>query len=331
VGTNGKTSTSIYLGRLLAGRGVQTGVTISPHLRRWGERVQIAGSPVADEELAEEVALLHELAAALPQRDGLRLFDLLTIAAARLFASAGVETAVFEAGIGGRLDTTRVLRAPLVVLTGVALDHVELLGATTAEILREKLGVAPRGARVVAGGLGDELTALAEQIAAEAGLELELPALSGTWRDRNAQLAVVALGPCAVPDELDLSVPGRFEHRVVDRVEVILDTAHNPQGWATLAAELPQPFVAVVSIGADRPPTALAPVLERAVGVFATAAWQGRSLPAATLAAAVGGEAVADPGLAISLGLERARATGLPLVVFGSTYLLEHAYAALGL
>jgi dihydrofolate synthase/folylpolyglutamate synthase len=264
------------------------------------------------------------------------LFDLVTLAAAKLFVDAGTEAAVFEAGIGGRLDATRGLQPPVVVLTGIALDHTELLGDTTEAILREKLAVAPTGARVVLGPLDDRLVGVARTVAAQNALRLELPKVSGDWRERNAQLAAAALGDglldMAGRDHgLDLDIRGRFERRTVDGVEVVLDAAHNPQGWAALAGQLTEPFVAVVSIGDDRPAVDLVPALALAVAIFATTAWEGRSLPAADLARAVGGDAIPDPGLATQLGLERARATGLPLVVFGSTYLLGHAYTALGL
>jgi dihydrofolate synthase/folylpolyglutamate synthase len=329
VGTNGKTSAATYLGRLLARDGVRAGVTTSPHLRRWGERVRIDGEPVDDLRLAREIEALHELAQSLPASGSLRFFDLVTLAAARLFGDAAVEAAVFEAGIGGRLDTTRVLRPPLVVLTGVGLDHTELLGATEEEILREKLAVAPPGARVVAGPLASPLEAVAREVAAAAGLRLELPPLDGDWRERLAGLAAAALGIAA--DGLDLDVPGRLERAEVDGVPVLLDAAHNPQAWELLGETVGEPFVAVVSVSADRDPLALRPALARAVGVFATTAWEGRSLPAAELAAAIGAEPVDDPTTATQLGLERARATGLPLLVFGSAYLLPHAYRALGL
>jgi dihydrofolate synthase/folylpolyglutamate synthase len=341
VGTNGKTSTTHYLGRLLAAQGVRAGVSTSPHLRRWGERVQVAGEPVSDDDLAGQVAELHELASTLPAVGGLRFFDLVTLAAARIFAREGIQAAVFEAGIGGRLDATRVLRPPLVALSGIGLDHTELLGDTEEAILREKLGVAPPGARVVASALPDELAAVALRLAVAGEFTFELVPPVESWRRRNAALAQAVLGvfadPVAAdPDSpagplLDLDVQGRLEHRVVDGVAVLLDAAHNPQGWAALAGELTEPFVAVVSIGADRAPDGLGLALARAVAVFATTAWEGRSLPAAELARAIGAEAVDDPGVATQLGLERARATGLPLVVFGSTYLLTHAYEALGL
>ncbi|HEX7084616.1 MAG TPA: cyanophycin synthetase [Gaiellaceae bacterium] len=328
VGTNGKTSTATYLGRLLTAAGARAGVTTSPHLRHWGERVRIDGEPVADAELAAAVAELHAVARGLPESGSLRFFDLVTLAAARLFAAGGVDAAVFEAGIGGRLDTTRVLRAPTVVLTGIGLDHTELLGDTEEAILRDKLDVAPPGARVFAAPLAGELAAVARAVAAEHDLDLRFAPRASGWREQNATLAAFALG-LAGAGGVDLDVPGRLERVSVDGVEVVLDAAHNPQGWRALAAALDEPFVAVVSIGADRPPQELAPALARAVGVFATTAWEGRSLPAAELARTVGGEAVDDPVAATQLGLERARATGLPLVVFGSTYLLTHAYEAL--
>ncbi|HVV57975.1 MAG TPA: cyanophycin synthetase [Gaiellaceae bacterium] len=328
VGTNGKTSTAVYLGRLLHAAGRRAGVTVSPHLRRWGERVQIDGEPVADAELAAAVADLHVLAARLPGREALRFFDLVTLAAARVFAAAGVDAAVFEAGIGGRLDATRTLRAPTVVLTGIGLDHTELLGPSEEAILRDKLAVAPRGARVVLPELPAELEAVAREIAAAGQLDLAVVETHADWRLTAARLAATAAGSSA---EIDLDVPGRLERHVLDGVRVLLDAAHNPQGWAALAALVDEPFVAVVSIGADRPPEELRPALARAVGVFATTAWAERSLPAAVLAAAIGAETVEDPVAATQLGLERARATGLPLVVFGSTYLLRHAYEALGL
>lgn len=336
VGTNGKTSTAHYLGRLLAAQGMRAGVSTSPHLRRWGERAQVAGESVSDGDLAGQAAELHELASTLPAVGGLRFFDLVTLAAARIFEREGVQAAVFEAGIGGRLDATRVLRPPVVALSGVGLDHTELLGDTEEAILREKLGVAPPGARVVASALPDELAAVARRLAVAGRFTLELVPPVESWRRRNAALAQAVLGVSAGPDSpdgplLDLNVQGRLEHRVVDGVAVLLDAAHNPQGWAALAGELTEPFVAVVSIGADRAPDGLRLALARSVAVFATTAWVGRSLPSAELARALGAEAVDDPGVATQLGLERARVSGLPLVVFGSTYLLTHAYEALGL
>ena len=110
-----------------------------------------------------------------------------------------------------------------------------------------------------------------------------------------------------------------------------LDAAHNADAWRTLAAELPPSFVAVVSVSLDKPPAELRVALEHALAVIATAAWPGRSLGAAELADVVGGEAIDDPRVATRAGLEQARARDVPLVVFGSAYLLRHALDELGL
>ena len=109
VGTNGKTSTAVFAGRLLRRAGVRDGVTTSPHISRWGERIALAGEPVEDDVLLAQLEALHAVAREIEGRETLRFFDLLTLAAAAIFSAAGVEVVIFEAGIGGRLDATRDL------------------------------------------------------------------------------------------------------------------------------------------------------------------------------------------------------------------------------
>jgi len=338
VGTNGKTSTSVFIARLLRRAEIREGVTTSPHIRRWGERVAIAGEALADEALLARLEVLHELARGIDEGESLRFFDLLTLAAAAAFADAGVEIGVFEAGIGGRLDATRVLTPQLTVLTSVGLDHVELLGGREVEIMREKLAVAPRGSHVLAASLPPELEAEAVAFAEAQGVELELvPSESGNVFLRNAELAAAAaaaLGLATAPgDAARLAaepVPGRLQRVSAAGVEVLLDAAHNPQAWAEIASQLPASFVAVVSVSADRPAAALSVALAGAVSVVATEAWTGRSASARDLAAALAAaEAVDDPVAAVRRGLELARARELPLVVLGSSYLLPHAFVAL--
>jgi dihydrofolate synthase/folylpolyglutamate synthase len=330
VGTNGKTSTATFLARLLQAGGLRVGLTVSPHLRRWSERVLVDGVEVSEGELADRVEALGGAAAGLD----VRFFDLLTFAAAEIFADRRVEVSVFEAGIGGRLDTTRALCPQLVVLTGIGLEHTELLGVDELSILREKLGVAPPGAVVVSAPLGPEIEAEARLRASEAGLRLEFPSLAGaTFLERN-----FALARAAAAHVIDVAsgserspVAGRLETAVVEGVQVILDAAHNADAWRTLAAELPPRYVAVVSVSLDRPAAELAVALGGADTVIATCAWPGRSLGAADLARIIGGGSVDDPRAATRAGLERARELNLPLVVFGSAYLLKHALDELGL
>src|SRR3954452_15051745 len=124
VGSNGKTSTATYLSDLFSAAGCRTGLFTSPHIAYWTERVRVDDLPVDGEVLVEAVAAVNELAQNEELYDArLRFFDVLTLAAARVFGDAGVDVAVYEAGIGGRVDATRCLRPELVVLTAVGLEH----------------------------------------------------------------------------------------------------------------------------------------------------------------------------------------------------------------
>jgi dihydrofolate synthase / folylpolyglutamate synthase len=336
VGTNGKTSTATYVERLLRGAGLSTGLTVSPHLRSWGERVVVDGDPIPEETLAAEVEALNELAA---DRDELRFFDLVTLAAAAVFRRRGVDVAVFEAGIGGRLDATAVLRPSVVALTSVSLDHVELLGDDPASILREKLGIAPPGATVVSARLGDEL----EEVARELWPAMELvDSRDDGVLQRNASLAEVVarraverFGLDAQLGRLDgFAVAGRLQREVVDGVDVLIDAAHNPGAWDAVRSELPPSFVAVLSTSLDRPVDALAPALAGATVVVATTAWHGHTTEAVTLAAALEGlpvQVVDAPAEATRLAFTRAKDAGVPLVALGSTYLVPHVLDELGL
>jgi dihydrofolate synthase / folylpolyglutamate synthase len=335
VGTNGKTSTATYVERLLRGAGLSTGLTVSPHLRSWGERVIVDGEPVDEEEVAAQVEALDELVA---EREELRFFDLVTLAAARVFAARAVDVAVFEAGIGGRLDATAVLRPGVVALTSVSLDHVELLGDDLPSILREKLGGAPAEATVVSARLGAGLDAVAR----ERWPSIELVESPGGVLERNAALAETAARRAVERFGLDaqigcvdrLGVAGRLQRETVDGVAVVIDSAHNPGAWRALREELPPVFVAVVSASLDRPLPDLTAALAGARLVVATTAWHGHTTEAEALAAALDGlpvEVVDDPGPATRRAFDQAREAGVPLVALGSTYLVPHVLDELGL
>src|SRR5204862_5463755 len=120
VGTNGKTSTTLMAAALLRAAGLRVGATISPHVLGWAERIQVDGAP-ADLEAA--------LARVRPHAERLEAtqFEAITAAAFAEFGARDIAVAVVEAGLGGRLDATNVVDAPIVVLTSVARDHTEIL------------------------------------------------------------------------------------------------------------------------------------------------------------------------------------------------------------
>jgi dihydrofolate synthase/folylpolyglutamate synthase len=344
VGTNGKTSTAVFMERMVRSAGLRTGLTTSPHIRSWGERITIGGAAISEGPLLVELELLHRLASTVADSESLRFFDLLTLAAARVFADEAVDVSIYEAGIGGRLDATHLVGAPLVVLTSIGLDHEELLGNRELDVLREKLGVAHPGATVVSAELPSDLEVEAEAIAARRGLDLRMTkGLAGPFLARNAALALRALqsAPFAVgslPDDVGSAlaggVKGRMQHFRANDVDVIVDAAHNPQAWEELRALLPAHHVALVSISRDRSATALAAVLSQAHHVLVTDAWPGRSYDPVELGSILTGaglevEVVAEPPRAFAAALHSAKSARLPLVVFGSAYLLPHALAVL--
>lgn len=146
-GTNGKGSVSATLAAVLRAAGHRVGLYTSPHLCSFRERIQVDGVPIT------EAALLAAAARLWPaiEREGASFFEATTALAFLCFAEAGIETAVVEVGLGGRLDSTNVIDPELVVLTNVAIDHVDYLGGTLEVIAAEKAGIIKSGVPVVTG------------------------------------------------------------------------------------------------------------------------------------------------------------------------------------
>lgn len=152
-GTNGKGSVSATLAAILENAGHRTGLYTSPHLIRINERIRINGEAISDAEFAEIYWRVNTTGAKLvaegklPQHPS--FFEMLTAMAFEYFASAGVEIAVLEVGMGGRLDATNVADPCVSVITDVALDHQNYLGNTVTEIAREKAGILRKGGILV--------------------------------------------------------------------------------------------------------------------------------------------------------------------------------------
>ncbi len=168
VGTNGKSSTTRYCEALLRAHGSRSGAYLSPHISGWTERVVVDGRPVDETVLAGCVEAVREATAALPPDMGeTTQFEVLTVAALLAMAESGVQAVALEAGLGGRLDATNVVEAPVVVLTNIALEHTEVLGGTRELIFAEKAAVI-KGGEVVFGEL-EGLEGEARRICSAAG------------------------------------------------------------------------------------------------------------------------------------------------------------------
>jgi dihydrofolate synthase / folylpolyglutamate synthase len=363
VGTNGKSSTTRMIAALLEAHGVSTGACVSPHASRWAERVLLHGEEIGEPEFAAAVErtakAVETVDRSLEDGDEATQFEVATAAAFVAFAAAGVEAAVVEAGLGGRLDATNTIPSRVTVLTSVGLDHTEWLGETEAEIAAEKLAVLRDGTALVVGSLGPDAIALAERTASERGArlirapedpgpELELRA-AGRFQRRNFALAMAAAE--AFLGELDparvaalaatLTIPGRLE-RIASRPPTYIDAAHNPDGAAALAEAFPalaagRPVVVCLAVLADKDAVAmaraLAPVVDRAVCTELPAAHR-PTAPAAELAAAceaagIDTEVEPDSARALSRARELALEADGTLLVAGSHYLLAPARKAL--
>jgi dihydrofolate synthase/folylpolyglutamate synthase len=141
-GTNGKGSTTAFMRAMLEAAGRRVHVYTSPHLVRFHERVRLAGSFVDDEELADALVRAEKVNDGQP----ITQFEITTAAAFDLFARRPADVLLLEVGLGGRLDATNIVDAPLAaVITSVSIDHEKFLGETLTAIAHEKAGILKRG------------------------------------------------------------------------------------------------------------------------------------------------------------------------------------------
>jgi dihydrofolate synthase/folylpolyglutamate synthase len=152
-GTNGKGSTAATLASILRVAGYKTGLYSSPHLVRINERIRVNGEQISDAEFGAIHARVEQTAQQLLAQGKLpwhpSFFEMLTVMAFEYFASVGIEIAVLEVGMGGRLDATNVVDPVIAVIADISLDHQNYLGNTIAEIAREKAGIIHRNGLVV--------------------------------------------------------------------------------------------------------------------------------------------------------------------------------------
>lgn len=269
-GTKGKGSTAIMSERLLRAAGARTGLFVSPHLVSMLERIQVDGAPIS------KGAFVRNLNRVLPALKGLRptYFEIMTAAGFEAFRQCAVDRAVVEVGLGGRLDTTNVLRPMVTVITAIDYDHMEKLGHTLTRIAGEKAGILKPGVPCVVARQRPTALRVIERTARAVGAPLirsgreffvrarpgrrlqvgvafarrertfSMPFL-GIHQADNAAAAVVAvelawgaLRPETVRRVFsELTLPGRFE-RIGSRV--VADAAHNPVSMRALAAALAQ-------------------------------------------------------------------------------------------
>jgi dihydrofolate synthase/folylpolyglutamate synthase len=162
-GTNGKGSTSHMLAAILQSAGYKTGLYTSPHLKDFRERLRLNGEMIPEAFVVDFIARINPL---IEQLDP-SFFEITVAMAFDYFKQEQVDVAVIEVGLGGRLDSTNIIRPELSVITNIGLDHMNMLGDTLEKIAFEKAGIIKPGIPVVVGEVKPETKPVFERRAAE--------------------------------------------------------------------------------------------------------------------------------------------------------------------
>ncbi|HEY0841746.1 bifunctional tetrahydrofolate synthase/dihydrofolate synthase [Methylotenera sp.] len=275
-GTNGKGSTCTMLSQIYQHAGYRVGCYTSPHILRYNERVQVNGQEVNDAALCAAFAAVEAARQGSTEQGGaisLTYFEIGTLAAVWHFVQAGIDVAVLEIGLGGRLDAVNAFEPDCTVVTNVDLDHQDLLGDTRELIGYEKAGVYRPLIPAICGDINPPSTLIAyakdvnadfKYIQHEFGYELAdsgwyylsnqqrvyhlpLPALKGKYQLNNAACAVAAVTTLqsVLPVTVESIVKAMQEIKLMGRFYtdarfpwLILDVAHNPHAAVALAENL---------------------------------------------------------------------------------------------
>ena len=269
-GTNGKGSTVALLSAFLDEAGYKVGAYTSPHILKYNERIALNRRPASDELICEAFAAIDAARGDI----SLTYFEFGTLAAIWAFVQSGVEIAVLEVGLGGRLDAANLWDADVAVITGIGIDHISWLGDDREVIGREKAGIARRQRPLVCGDpsppvsikayaqeLGAELIQYIDNFVIERSDEtfnitlqqssgikkwenLPYPALLGEVQLQNTACALVALHQLAGKLMINkshlhkglrsVSLPGRLQ-KLQSEPDVYIDVAHNPHAARQLS------------------------------------------------------------------------------------------------
>jgi len=320
-GTNGKGSTTSMLSSILFEAGYKVGTFTSPYVFRFNERMAVNGEPIADEDLAEIIEFIRPYADSM--KDSPTEFELITAVGLEYFRRMSCDIVILEAGLGGRLDSTNIIPcAVLSIITGIALDHTEILGDTTEKIAREKAGIIKNGCPVLIGNCDSGAESVIREKAREmsagaykvdysriSDLEMSLEksvfsfkgfdekveiSLIGAYQPRNAAVAITAAEILGIDKKHILAGvksakwPARFE--ILERSPaVIFDGSHNPEGIRatvnTVKELFPKKINVLTGVMADKEyPVMAEAISEIADKVFCTKPANPRALSAESYA-----------------------------------------------
>ncbi len=220
-GTNGKGSTAAMLESILRAAGLRTGLYTSPHLERVNERIRIKGENISDQDFAAAWSRVHSSIESLMASGRLTahptFFECVTAIAFLSFVQHPVDFAIYEVGLGGRLDATNIVEPEVAIITPIDFDHENFLGHSIEEIAAEKAGIIKPGAWVVSASERQEARAVIARRCAE--MDARLVEADATARAEDVQTsdglyrAVAAFTNSRKQLTLAPSLPGRFQIR----------------------------------------------------------------------------------------------------------------------
>ncbi len=283
-GTNGKGSFCAMLDATLRAAGYKTGLFISPYVRHFNERICYNGSPISDEALAEVTSFVRPFADSMAEKP--TEFELISAIGFEYFKRVGCDVVILETGMGGRFDSTNIIKSPLLsVITGISIDHTAFLGDTVEQIAYEKAGIIKKNTPVLFGGTDESALAVIERVAKDMDAPLYRTdrskisnvrysldgttfdfgeredislSLLGSYQPLNAANVLSAIdilkdrgldiSEDAIRDGLSITVwHARFELISKDPI-IIYDGAHNPEGISAAIDSISKYFSGKLSV-----------------------------------------------------------------------------------
>lgn len=231
-GTKGKGSLAAMVESVLRAAGYGTGLFTSPHLQDFCERIQVGGKMIPRDSLAE---IVTELRPHIAETPNITLYEISTVIALEWFARQGVEIAVIEVGLGGRLDATNVISPSICAITPISFDHVELLGDTIESIAIEKAGIIKSGVPVIVAPQPAKAQLVLQERAATVRAPLTTVVTEWGWRSTEHTAAgqrFIIWHTNRPHEECTYQLPVIGEHQIENAaVAVALVQELREQGW----------------------------------------------------------------------------------------------------
>ena len=344
-GTNGKGRTVAHLNALACAAGLRVGLYTSPHLVSFRERIRVQGTPIGEEDVVRlGTPIFDRFSGQTRAAEGpraLSYFELTTLLAWTAFAEADLDLAIFEVGLGGRLDATNTVDPDVSVITGVSFDHMAYLGTTLEAIAGEKAGICRTGRPTVMHlrSSGAEQVAHAVQqrggtlVCADGDVSPHAVATALAERAWETLMGGPPSEGLAAAARTGVGWPGRQHTLRRAGTQWWIDGAHNEEATAACADWLRDHHVsgvpAIVGLSPDRDPGALLRPLAPFVHHWhVVQSSSGRGLDAATLARSLPGASTVYDAPADAVNALRGSAE---VLVTGSLYVVGDVFAALGL